>query len=83
MELRSFEEFRNEVMQRLKENESNWKSQAKTFEEYIANNDAENYIKSGYKDYTSSYQIKPNSHMTPDNYFNASVEPVIWNTEMS
>lgn len=82
MELRSFEEFRNEVMRQLKENESNWKSQAKIFEEYIANNDAENFIKSEYKWYKSPFHLKTVT-LTSERYFNYSVSTAIWNIEMS
>ena len=81
MQLRSFEEFRKEVLRRLKENESNWKSQAKTFKEYIANNDAENYIKSGYDGHYSYYAQRTN--LLPEKCFNSSVGATVWNIEMS
>ena len=83
MELKTFDEFRAEIIKRLKEKESNWKSQAKTFDFYIKDHDAEDYIKSGYKRYIDEDEIKQSSHMTPENYFNATIAPIIMNIEWS
>jgi hypothetical protein len=82
MQLRSLEEFRKEVLRRLKENESNWKAQAKTFEEYIKNNNAENFINYEYKWYKSPLHLKTVT-LTPERYFNYSVSTAISNIEMS
>lgn len=50
----------------------------RSFEEYIANNDAENFIKSEYKWYKSPFHLKTVT-LTSERYFNYSVSTAIWN----